>query len=104
MIIEIHIFFFFSFFPAFLLKGDLSSHLAGKKNLGSLTLVTTFNFLPWLYSDLATALSMRWMVLVSSSWANQTYISLEKLWWLSRRRCQLPRTPEDDKISIPERW
>lgn len=31
------------------------------------TLVTTLSFLPWLYSDLATAFSMRWMVLLSSS-------------------------------------
>lgn len=31
-----------------------------------LTLVTTLSFLPWLYSDLATAASRRWRVLVSS--------------------------------------
>lgn len=32
------------------------------------TLVTTLSFLPWLISDLATARSMRWMVLLSSSY------------------------------------
>lgn len=32
------------------------------------TLVTTLSFLPWLKSDLETAFSMRWIVLVSSSY------------------------------------
>lgn len=32
------------------------------------TLATTLSFLPWLNSDLATAFSMRWIVLLSSSY------------------------------------
>ena len=64
------------------------------------TFVTTFNFLPWLYSDLATALSRRCMVLMSSSWANQTYISWEKpLRPFKRTRTIAGDTPKDDKIS-----
>lgn len=45
---------------------SLSAHCSLGAMYSRLTLGTTFSFFPWLYSDLATAVSKRWSVLMSS--------------------------------------
>lgn len=59
--------------------------------IGVHTLVTTLSFLPWLYSDLATAFSRREMLLLSSSYLTVSFFCTFK-------------TQKGKEKKIPEHW